>query len=395
MTENSSAALLERYQRLIEIARELASTLDLKALLNSIVQAAADLSDAEAASILLFDQVKNELFFQAATNLSEPQMSGWAIPVDSSIAGWIVTNRQPIRIDDVMQDKRHFNLGKATDLSTNSLLGVPMITKDKVIGALEAINKRGGAFNEQDQEILVTLGAQAAVAIENARLFQQSDLIAEFVHELRTPLASLNTAAHLLNQPSISPEKHQRVVNMIQQEAMRLSEMATLFLDLARLESGRTQIQFQPVLLGPMLQECSDLMYGQANERGLLFETRLPESLPIIQGDAAKLKRVILNLLSNAIKYNRPNGKISLQVRVASDEILIEVSDTGIGIPEASMQQLFTKFYRVPGSSEYAQGTGLGLTIVKRIVEGHGGTIEVASEFQQGTTFTIHLPLEG
>jgi signal transduction histidine kinase len=383
-----------RYQRLIEIARDLASTLDLDVLLSRIVNAAADLCNAEEASILLFDQNQGELYFQAATNMSDPKLAGLIVPVDSSIAGWIVTHREPIIIGDVQQDERHFSIGQATDITTTSLLGVPMVTKDKVVGALEAINKKIGSFNDEDQEILMTLGAQAAVAIENSWLFQQSDLISEFVHEIRTPLSSLNTATHLLLHPKVSTEKQQQMVDVIRTETSRLSDMASSFLDVARLESGRTQFNIQEVDPTVLLTDCANLMSSQAQENGLDLQLVLEPELPTVRGDYDKLKQAMINLLSNAIKYNQPQGTIKLIARARSDKLEITVSDNGIGIPKEALPQLFTKFYRVPGSEKHAKGTGLGLTIVKRLIEGHGGEITVYSQLHEGTTFTIHLPLK-
>ena len=392
MADIPQRTLLERYQRLIDIARDLASTLDLDDLLYRIVNAAADLSGAEEASILLYDEVKGELFFQAATN--EPLMRGLSVPVGSSIAGWIITNREPIIISDVMKDERYFkSIAQTTQMHTTSLLGVPLIAKDKVIGALEAINKTQGNFNEEDQDILMTLGAQAALAIENAKLFQQSDLISEFVHEIRTPLSSINTAAQLLLYPQLPNEKHDQMVKVIQTETSRLSEMATSFLDLAKLESGRSPLQvreFEPAVL---LDDCADLMQENAKEKGLSFERDYPKSLPPIQGDYDKIKQAMINLLSNAIKYNCPNGKITLKAYPGSDEVNIEVADTGIGIPPEHMGRLFQKFYRVPGSENVSSGTGLGLSVVKRIIEGHQGKIDVKSVAGKGTTFVIHLPV--
>ena len=238
MLDSKRERLLDRYQRLIEISQDLTSTLDLDILLRHIVRAAADVCDAEQASILLYDQVKRELYFEATTNLDQPLMQGLSVPLEGSLAGWIVTNRQPLILSDANQDTRYFDgVAKLTSTRTTSLLGVPMINKDKVVGALEAINKRSGDFDAEDQQILANLGAQAALAIENARLFQQSDLIAELVHELRTPLASLNTATHLLLRPELPEDQRTHVAEMIRDEIFRLSDLASSFLDLARLES--------------------------------------------------------------------------------------------------------------------------------------------------------------
>ena len=394
MSEITRTTLLARYQRLIDIARDLASTLDLDTLLYRIVRVAADLSHAEEASILLYDEVKNELRFQAATNLDNPAIRGLRVPVDQSVAGWIVTHCEPIIIADVKNDERHFgHINQTTALTTQSILGVPLIHKGEVVGVLEAINKRVGEFDAEDQDLLLTLGTQAAVAIQNARLFAQSDLISEFVHELRTPLASLNTAAHLFHNPKIEPDQKDEIVDAIQTEITRLSSLATSFLDIARLESGRTQFQLQQINLVPLLDECASLMQTQAQEFGLDLQLILSPDLQSIQGDPDKIKQAILNLVSNAIKYNRPNGKIILAAENYQQNVIITVKDSGIGIPQEHMERLFTKFYRVPGSEQHAQGTGLGLSIVKRIIEGHGGDISVESAAGEGTTFRICLPI--
>jgi GAF domain-containing protein len=201
MAEVRRLGLVERYRRLLEISRDLASTLDLDTLLNRIVQAAADLSASQAASILLYDEAKGQLYFEAATNLEEPLMHGLVVPVENSIAGWVLLHCEPLMIADTRQDPRHFEgVDEATKIVTISLLAVPLVAKEKVIGVLEAVNKQIEEFNLEDQDLLLSLGAQAAVSIENARLFQQSDLISEMVHELRTPLTSLNTAARLLKR---------------------------------------------------------------------------------------------------------------------------------------------------------------------------------------------------
>lgn len=395
MDNSVTALLLERYQRLTEISQELASTLELEILLDRIVHAAADLSNAEAASILLYDQDHQQLQFEAATNLEEPMMRGLVVPVNNSLAGWIVMNRQPVIIDDTEEDPRHFgHISKVTNITTKSLLGVPLITKNKVVGVLEAINKRSGAFDKNDENIMTALGAQVAVAIENARLFQQSDLISELVHELRTPLASLSTAAHLLLRPEVSEDQRVKMVQIIHDETFRLSEMTTAFLDLARLESGRARFQAEVFAIKDVLEDCAVMMRSRAHEKGISLNLEIQDKMPSISADRNKIKQVIINLLSNAIKYNRPGGVITLTAQAARKEIVISVRDTGHGIIPEVQEHLFEKFYRAPGSENQVQGTGLGLAICKRIVDTHQGSIEVSSIAGMGSTFTVHLPLK-
>jgi signal transduction histidine kinase len=384
---------LDGYRRLIDIARDLASTLDLDILLSRIVHAAAEISGSEASSILLYDDTSRQLYFQVSTNLDASTRRGLLVPLEGSIAGWIVNNRKPVRISNAHEDPRFFpKVETTTGFLTESLLGIPLITKNKVVGVLEALNKHKGKFTDADESMLLVLGAQAAVAIENARLFQQSDLISEFVHELRTPLSSLSTATYLLMRPEMSQDQRDQIVTNIHNETMRLNALASSFLDLARLESGRVQFRKSVFSLADLMYECKDVMSSKAIEDNIQLRVESPEGLPLLEADRDKLKQVLLNLLSNAIKYNRPNGTILLRTEVKGNDIGIYIQDTGIGIPDEAIPHLFQKFYRVREHETRASGTGLGLSICKEIVHAHGGRIEVKSKIGVGTVFLIFLP---
>ncbi|MGE5224056.1 MAG: ATP-binding protein [Omnitrophica WOR_2 bacterium] len=386
--------LLERYQRLIEITLHVSSTLDLNTLLDHIAHDAADLSDSEAASILLYEEATKQLHFEVTTNLDEPMMRGLVVPVENSIAGWIVTHQEPVMVTNAHKDPRHFGIiEKTVELETTSLLGVPVTTKNKVVGVLEVINKKHGMFNDEDQRLLGAMGAIAAVAIENTRLFQQSDMISEMVHELRTPLSSINTATHLLLRPEINEEQRKKTIGIIQDESSRLTQLTTSYLDLARLESGRAQFFPEIVDIQEILASCEAIMRPRSIEKGLRFEKDIAGQLPPIKIDPAKIKQVLLNLLSNAIKYNCPGGSILLSGKTDGKEILISVKDTGPGIPADYIPHLGEKFYRAPGTEHLAGGTGLGLSITRHIVEAHKGWLEVQSEVGAGSTFIVHLPL--
>ena len=384
---------LGSYLRLIEISRDLASTLDLDTLLDDIVRASADITHAEAASILLYDDTARQLYFQVATNIDEPTMRGLVIPLEKSIAGWIVTNRKSVRIDDAHKDERHFSEVEQTiGYATNSLLGIPLVTKNKVVGVLEVVNKKRGKFTDPDESMLTVLGAQAAVAIENARLFQQSDLIQEFVHELRTPLASLSTATYLLLRPEMSREQRDQIVNNIHNETLRLNSLASSFLDLARLESGRVQFRKTRFSAADLMYEVRDVMMTKAQETNVQIRVDVPNDMPLMEADRDKIKQVLLNLISNAVKYNRPNGSVIVTGSFTDTELSMTIQDTGVGIPEESVPHLFEKFYRVREHENKATGTGLGLSICKQIIQGHNGRIEVKSKMGVGTSFGVHIP---
>jgi signal transduction histidine kinase len=362
-------------------------------LLSRIVHAAAEISGAEAASILLYDDTSRQLYFQVSTNMDDATRRGIIVPLDGSIAGWIVNNRQTVRVMNAHEDPRFFsNVEETTGLSTESLLGIPLVTKNKIVGVLEALNKHRGKFTDTDESMLLVLGAQAAVAIENARLFQQSDLISEFVHELRTPLASLSTATYLLLRPEMSQDQRDQIVNNIHNETIRLNSLASSFLDLARLESGRVQFRKTSFSVADLLYECKDVMATKATEDNIQIRVESPEGLPLLEADRDKVKQVVLNLLSNAVKYNRPNGMVMLRAEATEKELDIYIQDTGLGIPDDSLPHLFEKFFRVREHESRVAGTGLGLSICKQIINGHGGRIEVRSKLGVGTVFLVSLP---
>jgi len=385
---------LQAYQRLVEIARDLASTLDLDALLKRIVQMAADLNNAEQASILLYEPKKKQLFFQASTDQANAaQLRGIIVPAES-IAGWVALHRQPVIVTDVRQDNRFFrNIDQMVQFTTRSIVAVPMITQDKLIGVLEVINKRSDTFTALDQEVLMVLASQAAVAIENARLFHQSDLIAELVHELRTPLSSIATITYLLQRQGVAEAQRIALAQTVQTEVQRLNELSTSFLDLAHLESGRSQFHLEACDAAALLRDCCEITRASAAERELSLEIDAPDNLPPLTADHDKIKQVLLNLLSNAVKYNRPGGVIRLRVWQAADQMNFSVQDSGLGIPAGLTPRLFEKFFRANPNDPATPGTGLGLYITKKIIENHGGQISVESQENIGTCFQFFLPL--
>ena len=367
----------QRYQRLIEISRDLASTLDLDGLLRRIASNAVELSKAETASILLYDEKNDQLYFQVVTDPeNETIMRGIVVPGES-IAGWVARNRLPVIVPDVHKDKRFFqNVEKTLDFKTRNIIATPMITKGKLIGVLETLNKTEGIFNQEDQDTLMVLSAQAAVAIENSRLFQQADHIAELVHELRTPLTSISTIAYLLQQPDVTQEDRMNLAVTVQEEASRLTRLTTNFLDVARLESGRAIFTPTKVDLREILKECVEINAPKATEKKIQIMVDLAKDLPLIEADRDKLKQVVLNLLSNAIKYNREQGNIFIRAFPNDTYLVLTVEDTGFGIPDDEIPLLFTKFFRSQHLERKAEGTGLGLSISKFIIDSHGGKIQ-------------------
>jgi len=385
-----------RLELIIEVSKVINSTLNLDPLLHNIIQIATKLTATEASSILLLDKKTGELHFEAATGIKGQEVKPIVVPLDKSIAGWVVKEGEPLLIPDVRKDPRHYHqVDDKTQFSTRSILGVPLRVKDKVIGVLEVLNKIDDQeFTQDDVETLTILAAQAAIAIENARLFQQSDLLSEVAHELRTPLTSIcGYSKMLLLAEGIDQAKKLEFAETIHREAVRLGQMINDFLDLARLESGRTHMAQEPVNVTEVISETLAILQPQAAEQQISISLQVPETLPTIIGDVARLKQVMVNLASNAVKYNHEGGRVDIEVKVGEDELNVAIRDTGRGIAEKDLPHIFERFYRVDDSEQQTKGTGLGLSIAKHIIEVHGGKISVQSVQGQGSTFTFTLPL--
>jgi signal transduction histidine kinase len=391
--------LMARYERLLSISRELNSTLDLGTLLNRITTAVTELTNTEEASILLIDPATGELRFEAASNMTSGMMAAIPVPMEGSLGGWVATHGEPLLVEDARSDSRWFgNVDKTIQFETRNLLAVPMKTQNQVIGVVEAVNKRGDVpWTQDDVNTLSALANQAAIAVQNTRLFQQSDFIAEMVHELRTPLAALKASTTLLMRPNFPEDRRQDIVLTMKEETERLSKMTTSFLDLARLESGRTRLEIETFNIHQLLHECVEIVQPQAAERDIEIEVHGPVFRA--EADHDKTKQVLLNLLTNAIKYNREGGAIYCTINPCDgseacppEHMLIGVRDTGHGIDKEDQQRVFEKFFRIADTSGYTTGTGLGLAIAFRIVEAHGCRMGLESELGEGTTFYFTLP---
>ena len=389
----------ESLEKLLEISTRLSSTLQLDELLSLVMEVATTLTNTEASSILLLDQNSGQLHFVASSGSFVPENT--AVPLDSSIAGWVVRNGRSLILDDVQTDDRFYaNVDKDLQFHTSSMLAVPLMSHKGVIGCLEVLNKLDGHhYSSQDVAILEALASQSAVAIINARLFSQSDLLAEIMHEVKTPLMAITTASELLARPELPANKREDVVAMIQRESKRLSRMTKEFVDFARLETGRMSLKMEPVALSEIITDVVGLSLAQAEARPVELVVDCAADLPgvadapCLMADRDRLQQVLLNLVSNGIKYNRENGRLAIIGRREQGYVYLAVADTGQGIAPDAVNRLFERFYRVPGSEGKAEGSGLGLAIAKKIVEQHNGRISVTSVLEKGTTFTIELPL--
>ncbi|MEZ5331169.1 MAG: ATP-binding protein [Thermoanaerobaculia bacterium] len=221
------------------------------------------------------------------------------------------------------------------------------------------------------------------------------DLVANVSHELKTPLAAIRGYAETLHDGALDDaEASKRFVHRILEQCRRLQALLEDLLTLSRLERRDEESERVPTDLGEVLNRAAEVMEPIARERQVALQLDLAP-VPRFEADAEGLEKLCLNLLDNAVKYNRPGGEVRVRLRRRGGEAVLEVEDSGRGIPEAALPRLFERFYRVDrGRSRDEGGTGLGLAIVKHAAQRHGGSVEVVSKLGEGSTFTVRLPLE-
>ncbi len=380
-------------EKLLAVSRQLNSTLEMRRLLAQIVEAATVLTDADGASILLLEEDGKNLYFAAVSGPDTETLQGKLVPIENSLAGWVVQNRTTVIVEDAQSDQRMFVIN-AVD-PTQSIVAAPLVFGERVIGVIETLTMRSRRlFTQADVETLETLASVAAVAVENARLFQQSDWVAQVVHEIRTPLTAIISYAELLQRQELPPDMHRQFASIIAQEGERVTQLVNQFLDLARLESGRVTLARERLNMAEVADLALQVVRPLAEKHAITLQAEIAPDLPAVIGDSKRLHQVLLNLLSNAIKYSDAGDTVTLRVHRSGDEIHVMVSDTGPGIAPEHLSKLFQKFARVPGSEQKATGSGLGLIIARQIVEAHGGRIWVNSVVGQGSDFCFSLPIE-
>lgn len=410
MTDQVNHIGSKRLEHLVEISRHLSSTLDLPLLLQEIVEAACELTTSESSSILLFDKESNQLLFEAAPGVLHENLKNIPVPLESSAAGVVFTSGKPLLIHEAASDTRIFReVDRALNFTTHSLLGVPMIINRNPIGVIETINKLdNGHYTEDDQVILESLAAQAAIAIDNARLLAEiqeanseltrmdrmkSDFIAIASHELRTPLGLiLGHATFLKDQIG---EDFVEQMDVIIRSAMRLKTIVEDMATIAHKEEGMSRVRREPFSMSRLVENSVSNFQLEAAEKSIDMNFDVPEDDPLkVDGDREKIDIVLTNLIQNAITFTDEGGQVGVKAEGDGKNVMVFVVDTGIGIPEEAVGQVFDRFFQVESHLTRTHGgMGLGLSIAKAMVDMHGGQIWCESKEGVGSLFCFTLPV--
>jgi signal transduction histidine kinase len=438
-----------------EIARAVSASLDVDTTLRAVSVYAAQLTQSDSASLFLYDEARNRSEVCASHNTPEDYLKaieshqpGGATEATQeptfglSLVAKVVRERAPVQIPDAKADTHQPNRDLYLRWGYRALLGVPLLHGSRVVGALSVRRKRVGEFDSREVELVTTFARQAAVAIVNARLFSEiqekasqlevvsrhkSQFLASMSHELRTPLNAIIGFSEVLLDPDMGPfpqEEQREFLGNILTSGRHLLRLINDILDLSKVEAGKMELHPEPVSLQEVAEGVLATLKSLAAKKQLLVESDFSADLPAAWADPPRLKQILYNLLSNAIKFTPAGGRVAVTARHVEEPqgrkgagaqgrgdtsgdspqrldpsaprqfLEVTVTDTGVGIPAEHLERIFQEFEQVVDAALPRQeGTGLGLPLVKKFVELHGGTIRARSSPGHGSAFMFTIPL--
>jgi two-component system NtrC family sensor kinase len=492
---------ISEMQTLAELARTINSSLDLDSVLQSVVEAAVKLTNADEGSLLLVDDVTGELYMRASRNFQDEFARTFRLPIQDTLAGSVVRSGQPVLMDENTPQKIK------TSYLVQSLVYVPLRVHQSVIGVLGIDNRAkkipftdhdvqllsalaefasiaivnasrfsdtsaernklgtiltkiqdGVIVFDQDQRLVLvnqmaagafklddaslagqplqdvfthpdllalvdssskTMTNRAEIAVEDGRIFSaqitpiagvgaavtmhditnlkkldriKSDFVSTVSHDLRSPLTAILGYVELIERAGPVNELQRDFVHRVQTSVHNITHLVDDLVELGRIESGFDSRK-EPVHLEQLIPLVVDLLKKQMDDKHQTLLLEVPEVLPPVFANPVQLRQMVENLLENASKYTHPGGVVTVHATLEDQQIILRFIDNGIGIPQVDLPFIFDKFYRASNANNEMSGTGLGLSIVRSIVEAHQGRIWVESQPDEGSTFTVVLPV--
>ena len=398
--------------KLGEAGALVASTLERHQILQKVTDLATELTHAELGAFfysVLDPETGDRSMVHTISGAMREAFAELPPPRVMAILAPVFRGVGSVRLDDVTRDPRYgqssVDLGMATGrLTVHSYLAVPVKgLGGDVFGGLFFGHSQAGMFTEQHERLATGIAAWASVALENARLYadaqqanrMKDEFLAVLSHELRTPLNAIVGYVRLLRGGILSGEKAARGLETLERNALWLSQIVEDVLDVSRIIAGKIRLDVQPVELALIVDNAVATVQPAADAKGVRVQTVIDPRLGPVSGDPGRLQQVVWNLVSNAVKFTGKKGRVQVRLERVNSHIEIVVSDTGIGIPSDFLPYVFERFRQAEaGTTRKTGGLGLGLAIVRHIVEMHGGTVEAASPGEgQGATFRVRLPL--
>ncbi|HSE37686.1 MAG TPA: ATP-binding protein, partial [Blastocatellia bacterium] len=395
----------ETIRRLQSITDTALSTLALDELLREMLTRTQDLLGGDAAAILLVSEDGKYLTGRIAIGLEEEARV--RVPMGRGIAGRVAASRQPFVVDDLSKEEV---VSSILLENVRSLIGAPLMIEDRVLGVIHVATRETRSFTPADVNLLQLAADRVALAIERARLYEgeqrarleaetanrmKDDFLATISHELRSPLNSILGWVTLLREGALSEEATASALQTVERSARSQNRIISDLLDVSRIINGQLRLNVRTLEIASIVEAGVEAMRPAAAAKGILVRMALDPKAGAITGDSDRLQQVVWNLVSNAIKFTPKGGVVEVRLERLGGHVELAVSDTGAGISPEFLPFVFDRFRQADSSSTRKQGgLGLGLAIVRHLVELHGGTAHAESEGAgKGSVFVVRLPV--
>jgi PAS domain S-box-containing protein len=398
-------------ERLGEVGAAVASSLEREAVVQKVTDIATELTTAEFGAFFynVVDERGEAYTLYTISGVPREAFSQFPMPRNTAVFDVTFKGTGVVRSADITKDPRYGHNAPyygmpPGHLPVRSYLAVPVTGVDGVVlGGLFFGHSRTGVFTEEHERLTAGIAAWAAVALENARLYDDArsanrmkdEFLAVLSHELRTPLNAIVGYSRLLRGRVLTGEKAERGLETLERNAAALTQIVEDVLDVSRIVSGKIRLDVQPVELPLIVDNAVSTVQPAADGKNVRLQILLDPRVAPVAGDPDRLQQVVWNLLSNAVKFTPKGGRVQVRVERVNSHVEIIVSDTGIGIRPDFLPHVFDRFRQADtGPTRKTGGLGLGLAIVRHLVELHGGTVEASSAGEgQGSTFRVRLPV--
>ncbi len=405
---------VDQLEALGHVGEAVSSSLDLDMVLSTIVMNAVQLSDTDGGSLMEFDEDQQLFFVRTAYGTSDvvlDKLRQARITLDDTLVGRAALEARPLQVSEMRGPGLDVHQQLLYDAGWRSMVAVPMLREGHIVGVLVVRRKRPGDFPEETCELLQTFASQSALAILNARLFRQledktrelevvsrhkSEFLASMSHELRTPLNAVIGFSEVLLDRMFGEinERQEEYLRDIWGSGKHLLQLLTEILDLSKVEAGRMELENVTFSVRDALEYGLSMVRERAARHSIELGLSVEPSVGLVHADELRFRQVVLNLLSNAVKFTPDGGSVTVHARLEEGEVLVTVRDTGVGVAPEDCERIFESFQQGPRGASSQDGTGLGLTLCRRIVSLMGGRMSLASELGVGSAFTFTVPVD-
>jgi signal transduction histidine kinase len=397
---------------LAHIADCMGTSMAFEEVLTTAMRFASAMMGADGSSILLTDRERGELNFFIALGEKAKQLRNITLAKGEGIAGFVAESGLPIVVSDVRRENRFSQrVDRTTGFKTRSIACVPLKVRGELKGVIEVVSKKAGAFGDKELDMLTAIAGPVAVMIDNAALIQEvkrlhdrlaeatrvkAELLATMTHEMRTPINIVIGNLDLVLRGYLGEltEKQRKCLETAMRNSGEALNLVSSLLDLSRFEAGQFVVHVEEFRLEDLWTELEMLFQIGLSGKAVELSWTVDGPLPALSTDRVKVKEILGNIVFNAVKYtDKGHIRVTAAPVQSGEQIAIEVTDTGVGIPKESLPYIFEPFRQMEGSATRSLGgVGLGLAIAKRLINLLQGKVDVASDMGKGTTFRITMP---